>query len=93
MGGTNFWGSAKDDNIFLPPSFDDGILEVSETITTKKLVKIQSVVAGPSEVGGGLRGAMAPAQNFCLGIEKGTSSTKIQSITVGLPRLLVNSVI
>ena len=29
MGGTNFWGSAKEDNIFLPPSFDDGILEVS----------------------------------------------------------------
>ena len=28
MGGTNFWGSAKEDNIFLPPSFDDGILEV-----------------------------------------------------------------
>jgi len=28
MGGTNFWGNAKDDNIFLPPSFDDGILEV-----------------------------------------------------------------
>jgi hypothetical protein len=30
MGGTNFWGSAKaDENIFLPPGFDDGILEVS----------------------------------------------------------------
>ena len=29
MGGTNFWGSAKEaDNIFLPPGFDDGILEV-----------------------------------------------------------------
>ena len=28
MGGTNFWGGAKEDNIFLPPSFDDGILEV-----------------------------------------------------------------
>ena len=28
MGGTNFWGNAKEDNIFLPPSFDDGILEV-----------------------------------------------------------------
>ena len=52
MGGTNFWGSAKDDNIFLPPSFDDGILEVSET-TTKKLVKIQSVVTGPCEAGWG----------------------------------------
>ena len=37
MGGTNFWGSAKDDNIFLPPSFDDGILEVSETTTNKKI--------------------------------------------------------
>ena len=30
MGGTNFWGNAKEDNIFLPPSFDDGILEVRE---------------------------------------------------------------
>ena len=28
MGGTNFWGTAKDDGIFLPSSFDDGILEV-----------------------------------------------------------------
>ncbi|CAB4063543.1 dgkA [Lepeophtheirus salmonis] len=28
MGGTNFWGSAKDDNVFLPPNFDDGILEI-----------------------------------------------------------------
>jgi len=27
MGGTNFWGNTKDDE-FLPPSFDDGILEV-----------------------------------------------------------------
>ena len=61
MGGTNFWGSAKDDNIFLPPSFDDGILEVSETTTTtKKLVKIQLVVAGPSEVGGGVKGGRGP---------------------------------
>ena len=28
MGGTNFWGNAKEDGIFLPSSFDDGILEV-----------------------------------------------------------------
>ena len=32
MGGTNFWGSAKDDEIFLPPSFDDGILEVTNEL-------------------------------------------------------------
>ena len=32
MGGTNFWGSAKDDEIFLPPSFDDGILEVTKEL-------------------------------------------------------------
>ena len=32
MGGTNFWGNAKEDNIFLPPSFDDGILEVRKKI-------------------------------------------------------------
>ena len=30
MGGTNFWGGAKEDNIFLPPGFDDGILEVKK---------------------------------------------------------------
>ncbi len=35
MGGTNFWGSAKDDNIFLPPGFDDGILEVLKCPTKK----------------------------------------------------------
>ena len=29
MGGTNFWGNAKEDSVFLPSSFDDGILEVS----------------------------------------------------------------
>ena len=28
MGGTNFWGNTKDDGVFLPSSFDDGILEV-----------------------------------------------------------------
>lgn len=28
MGGTNFWGGTKGDDIFLPPSFDDRILEV-----------------------------------------------------------------
>ena len=37
MGGTNFWGNAKEDNIFLPPSFDDGILEVRE----KKLLSLK----------------------------------------------------
>lgn len=31
MGGTNFWGNAKDDNVFLPPGFDDGILEVTSS--------------------------------------------------------------
>ena len=35
MGGTNFWGNNKDDE-FLPPSFDDGILEVrAENQNTK----------------------------------------------------------
>ena len=32
MGGTNFWGGQArhdDKDLFLPPSFDDGILEVS----------------------------------------------------------------
>ena len=33
MGGTNFWGSAKDDEIFLPPSFDDGILEGTKELS------------------------------------------------------------
>ncbi|KAF2903351.1 hypothetical protein ILUMI_02836 [Ignelater luminosus] len=28
MGGTNFWGGSKEDDIFLAPSFDDKILEV-----------------------------------------------------------------
>ena len=37
MGGTNFWGNAKEDNIFLPPSFDDGILEVRE----KKMLSLK----------------------------------------------------
>ena len=37
MGGTNFWGNAKEDNIFLPPSFDDGILEVREKKKRKKI--------------------------------------------------------
>lgn len=30
MGGTNFWGGTRGDDIFLAPSFDDRILEVSE---------------------------------------------------------------
>ena len=32
MGGTNFWGGQArhdDKDLFLPPSFDDGILEVN----------------------------------------------------------------
>ena len=33
MGGTNFWGNAKEDGIFLPSSFDDGILEVISLIS------------------------------------------------------------
>lgn len=28
MGGTNFWGGTRADDIFLAPSFDDRILEV-----------------------------------------------------------------
>lgn len=32
MGGANFWGNAKEDSVFLPSSFDDGILEVSKDI-------------------------------------------------------------
>ena len=42
MGGTNFWGNAKEDNIFLPPSFDDGILEVREK--EKKLLSLAKKV-------------------------------------------------
>ena len=33
MGGTNFWGNAKEDGIFLPSSFDDGILEVISIVS------------------------------------------------------------
>ena len=40
MGGTHFWGNAKEDNIFLPPRFDDGILEVSEFNILYKRSKI-----------------------------------------------------
>lgn len=28
MGGTNFWGGTRGDDLFLAPSFDDRILEV-----------------------------------------------------------------
>ena len=42
MGGTNFWGTGKDDDIFLPPSFDDGILEVSFHISQSDFGKIYS---------------------------------------------------
>lgn len=32
MGGTNFWGGTRGDDIFLAPSFDDRILEVSSPL-------------------------------------------------------------
>ena len=45
MGGTNFWGNAKEDNIFLPPSFDDGILEVRK----KNCFLLQKKYSGSTE--------------------------------------------
>ena len=45
MGGTNFWGNAKEDNIFLPPSFDDGILEVRK----KNLLSLAKQYSGSTE--------------------------------------------
>ncbi|XP_004518470.1 diacylglycerol kinase eta isoform X2 [Ceratitis capitata] len=46
MGGTNFWGSTKKDDIFLPPSFDDRVLEVvavfgSVQMAASRLINIQ----------------------------------------------------
>ncbi|XP_055633713.1 diacylglycerol kinase eta isoform X2 [Toxorhynchites rutilus septentrionalis] len=46
MGGTNFWGNTKDDDIFLPQSFDDRILEVvavfgSVQMAASRLINIQ----------------------------------------------------
>ena len=38
MGGTNFWGNAKEDNIFLPPSFDDGILGTDSLLRNKRFL-------------------------------------------------------
>lgn len=32
MGGTNFWGGTRGDDIFLAPSFDDRVLEVIKII-------------------------------------------------------------
>ncbi|XP_053969268.1 diacylglycerol kinase eta-like isoform X1 [Anastrepha ludens] len=46
MGGTNFWGSSKKDDIFLPPCFDDRILEVvavfgSVQMAASRLINLQ----------------------------------------------------
>lgn len=46
MGGTNFWGSTKKDDFFLPPSFDDRILEVvavfgSVQMAASRLINLQ----------------------------------------------------
>ncbi|XP_036329541.1 diacylglycerol kinase eta-like isoform X1 [Rhagoletis pomonella] len=46
MGGTNFWGSSKKDDIFLTPSFDDRILEVvavfgSVQMAASRLINLQ----------------------------------------------------
>nr|XP_036234017.1 diacylglycerol kinase eta isoform X4 [Bactrocera oleae] len=46
MGGTNFWGSSKKDDIFLVPSFDDRILEVvavfgSVQMAASRLINLQ----------------------------------------------------
>ncbi|XP_067638682.1 diacylglycerol kinase eta isoform X4 [Eurosta solidaginis] len=46
MGGTNFWGSTKKDDIFLPPSFDDRVLEVvavfgSVQMAASRLINLQ----------------------------------------------------
>ncbi|XP_049317688.1 diacylglycerol kinase eta isoform X7 [Bactrocera dorsalis] len=46
MGGTNFWGSSKKDDIFLLPSFDDRILEVvavfgSVQMAASRLINLQ----------------------------------------------------
>lgn len=46
MGGTNFWGGSKEDDIFLAPSFDDRILEVvavfgSVQMAASRLINLQ----------------------------------------------------
>ncbi|XP_030373611.1 diacylglycerol kinase eta isoform X2 [Scaptodrosophila lebanonensis] len=46
MGGTNFWGNTKKDDIFLPPSFDDRVLEVvavfgSVQMAASRLINLQ----------------------------------------------------
>lgn len=46
MGGTNFWGGNKEDDIFLAPSFDDKILEVvavfgSVQMAASRLINLQ----------------------------------------------------
>ncbi|XP_013118346.1 diacylglycerol kinase eta isoform X2 [Stomoxys calcitrans] len=46
MGGTNFWGNSKKDDIFLAPSFDDRILEVvavfgSVQMAASRLINLQ----------------------------------------------------
>uniref|UniRef100_A0A1A9W1M5 Diacylglycerol kinase n=1 Tax=Glossina brevipalpis TaxID=37001 RepID=A0A1A9W1M5_9MUSC len=46
MGGTNFWGNTKKDDIFLTPSFDDRILEVvavfgSVQMAASRLINLQ----------------------------------------------------
>lgn len=46
MGGTNFWGSSKDGDLFLAPSFDDKILEVvavfgSVQMAASRLINLQ----------------------------------------------------
>ncbi|XP_037809708.1 diacylglycerol kinase eta isoform X6 [Lucilia sericata] len=46
MGGTNFWGNSKKDDIFLSPSFDDRILEVvavfgSVQMAASRLINLQ----------------------------------------------------
>lgn len=46
MGGTNFWGGSKEDDIFLAPSFDDKILEVvavfgSVQMAASRLINLQ----------------------------------------------------
>ena len=86
MGGTNFWGSAKDDNIFLPPSFDDGILEVSEISTNKKFrqntkCSRRAGGSGGSREGGGGHGLHSK-------FRKENRNRKLQSITFGPARFL-----
>ncbi|XP_034232119.1 diacylglycerol kinase eta isoform X2 [Thrips palmi] len=46
MGGTNFWGGTKEDDVFLAPSFDDRVLEVvavfgSMQMAASRLINLQ----------------------------------------------------